>query len=676
MTSRFLSTEVASNITAVERKLDYELSGNGSQYKDAIANNASRTKNISLGTFNDEDTVFTRDIIPRRGIFVGTGRADGGFSDFPVTIIEQPVYDTNNVQVGTSGSVFADNLDCTGDIVASNVSCENTNGLVVASIKGDGSIETTGTVKCLDIVTRKIKPPVGGDLEFQDPGGQVMFNGPILVKGILTVGPDGDRKAITCGDITTTGDLTMGGINGLPRKAITCGALAATSIDTTGIIKVGPDGDRKALKCGPITAGSIATTGELIVGSNEDRKAITCGDIVAANIATMGDLTVGGSNDRKAITCGDIGAANITTTGDLIVGGDIGAANITTTDTLEVGPDGDRKAITCGDIEAADITTTGSVTCGTITSNGKVVLNSVDNSHGVYIGSNAKSNSSSFSSQADMYVPLTLTNDNDESQPSLMIRSKTDFNGGGQMTPIEVGGISFSTENQNNVFTPQASINCIFGPDNFNGVDTELVFKLGDANVNSAPREVVTFGQKGDIQCANVTCEGIQTNGALTVGPSTSRKDIVCNDITCVNITGKSFFQGAAPISLTSYPYNLAPAMRRYRIPGIASGGGFVDQGLDFGMGQPMASANGLSGGMYMLSAMEENCDYGLPPIFSGIWYVEFSNFAGGKMRVISTVSDTQLKGSITPGETSWRLTNNNNQSATGVLILSQLQVG
>jgi hypothetical protein len=47
----------------------------------------ARTDNIELNEFNPDDVVFKRDIIPRRGIFVGTGRALDGFDDFPVTII-------------------------------------------------------------------------------------------------------------------------------------------------------------------------------------------------------------------------------------------------------------------------------------------------------------------------------------------------------------------------------------------------------------------------------------------------------------------------------------------------------------------------------------------------------------------------------------------------------------
>jgi hypothetical protein len=157
----------------------------------------------------------------------------------------------------------------------------------------------------------------------------------------------------------------------------------------------------------------------------------------------------------------------------------------------------------------------------------------------------------------------------------------------------------------------------------------------------------------------------IQTDTISTTGLS-------CGTIAIQN----SIFNGDIPASLESYPYTLVPLMKRYRMENIPSGDiGSIT--LEAGFGQAMAKQNSLNGGIYSISVMEENSDYGLNPPWAGVWYVELSSGNNNDIiRLIGTVVENNLTASVTQDTLQFNLRNDNNQNGTGVLIVTQMQVG
>lgn len=168
-TSNELGTQLAS-IQDVKVDIETRLDA----YKGVLSN-------MSVGGFNASDVVFDRDIIPRGGIFVGTGRAeDNEFDDFPVTILATTTVDDRNI-----GEIFTDRLKSV-EIDSSSISCNGSistkdpnTAAVVASMENDGTVNC-GTVNC----------------------GEIAAGGSALTCGAVTCGTiDADSSTLTCGGI-------------------------------------------------------------------------------------------------------------------------------------------------------------------------------------------------------------------------------------------------------------------------------------------------------------------------------------------------------------------------------------------------------------------------------------------------------------------------------------------
>jgi hypothetical protein len=482
--------------------------------------------------------------------------------------------------IETKGSFLAD-LDVIAkrDVV---IFLKDSTTVVTAAISNDGelSCETIDTKGIVNVGTATSRAALNcGDL-----GCGPITCGAINTTGVVNVGAEGSRAALTCGAIGATTLKTTGAVevgSSASRAALTCGAIGATTLKTTGAVEVGSSASRAALKCGAITAtgditalGDLNVTNQAVIGTTglttvpdinatslyvrstdtTSHKTQTIhGDGVGVDYAGIqysvaNSVEIDPGQYQKAwygVTgdgsgygrCKFVWALNKDSNGDNADPGD------TTQEMLTLNKDGllDLNGVLqCGAITATGkITATNQeVACGTINTTGavnvggKVVISSADKAHGVYIGSNnTKRNSSSGAQQVDMYVPLTLTA-NADTNTALMIRTNTDY-GKDLGDGVQVGGISWSLPNGNSdIFSPQASINCIFGPDSFNGTDSKLVFKLGDADVSANPIEVVQFGQKGDIECRNIDCAAVTATGNITA----TGKTITCGPITA---TGK-----------------------------------------------------------------------------------------------------------------------------------------
>jgi hypothetical protein len=188
-------------------------------------------------------------------------------------------------------------------------------------------------------------------------------------------------------------------------------------------------------------------------------------------------------------------------------------------------------------------------------------------------------------------------------------------------------------------------------------------------DANLAPLEISSLDSIGNLQIGPVGATGVsigRTAGVVSIdGPVTFNEDIQC-----VN----SIFWQTPPTDLETYPYNIVPRIRRFKLSGLVATG-TVDTQLATGIGQAMALHGSSKGGVYLISLMEENSDYGLNPIWSGLWYVEVSNFATGKIRLLTTIYSSNITGSVVSPK-SFRIENTHPTDTTGNLILSQVQMG
>lgn len=141
--------------------------------------------------------------------------------------------------------------------------------------------------------------------------------------------------------------------------------------------------------------------------------------------------------------------------------------------------------LTTGTVPSARLT-------GTYSGIDKLQINDVGaTTGGVYLGTSNQINSSSTISQSDVYVPLSITTSTDN-EPRIMVRNAN-------TASTEIQGIGFTQPNQSSRYANDgASINVKFGPDRFNSVDSQFVFRTSKANIGGL-NNLFSFSRNGTL---------------------------------------------------------------------------------------------------------------------------------------------------------------------------------
>ena len=426
------------------------------------------------------------------------------------------------------------NVDATGTIhAAGNISTDGNISAVNGTFSGDVSAKDgtfTGTMTAQDAVINN-NLNVGNDATIDGTlsagaGNVVADSSGLTVGNKVTVGAPGSQTTIENGDITTAGNVGIGGMLDVAGNTTLDGTLNVAG-DATFASNAAVEGNFDVAGTttlgGKLTAngGALINNGLEVNGDAAFNDNASIGnDLTVGNNASIGNqLTIGKDADGNALTTIENG--DITTAGNVGIGGMLDVAGNTTLDgTLNVAGDATfaSNAAVEGNFDVAGTTTLG----GKLTANGGALIN-----NGLEVNGDA-----AFNDNASIGNDLTVGN-NASIEKNLTVKGESSLEGkvtigtGDNQTIIDGDTVNTGTVNTDfanvdeklTVGTAEGNQTFVEGSKITSeaGVQGTTVIDGGKLTVSKPVTTRTPGDDKTEIDGGNITATGKGTFGSLQV---------------------------------------------------------------------------------------------------------------------------------------------------------------